>query len=176
MNKFNKITTSRRQGQLREGLSEGSLSAKLRIHGQKRHIRPGFRGESAQDDKTRGIANQGKWRDCATKVCILIRGDLNYMPRNLVKVEVQKGHWIIKPGLNNLLSAIESEFDSKLLPVLSACAGNRMSDGSEVSRGHSSRSAGVMPGAGRRTEHFSRRSLMSLRVHRESGGKWRNLS
>jgi hypothetical protein len=176
MNKFNKITTSRRQGQLREGLSEGSLSAKLRVHGQKRHKRPGFRGESAQDDKTRGIANQGKWRDCATKVCILIRGDLNHLLHNGEKAKVQQGNWRIKPGLNKPLSFVESESDSRLFLIFSAYAGNRMSDGSEVSRGHSSRSAGVMSGAGRRAEHSSRRSLMALRIHRDSGGKWRNLS
>ena len=162
MNLFNNITTSRRQGQLREGLSEGSLSAKLRVHGQKRHIRPGFRGESAQDDETRGIANQGKWRDCVTKVCILIWGDLSRLLQNWVKANFQTGHWRIKPGLNNLLSVIESESDSKLLPIMSACTGNCMSDGSEVSRGHSSQGVGVMAGAWRRAEHFTRGSLTYL--------------
>ena len=33
------ITTSRRQGQFREGLSEGSPSAKVRADGQKPHRR-----------------------------------------------------------------------------------------------------------------------------------------
>ena len=33
-------TTSRGQGQTREGMSGGSLSAKLRADGQKRHRRP----------------------------------------------------------------------------------------------------------------------------------------
>ena len=159
---FNNITTSRRQGQLREGLSEGSLSAKLRVHGQERHISPGFRGESAQDDETYGIENQGKWRDCATKVCILIWGDLNRSLHNLAKANVQSGHWKIKPGLNNPLSVIESESGSNLLPVPSAYAGNCMSDGSEVSRGHSSQGVGVMAGAGRRTEHFAGWSLIHL--------------
>ena len=171
---FNNITTSRRQGQHREGLSGGSLTAKLRVHGQERHIRPGFGGESAQDDEIRGIESQGKWRDCATKVCILIRGDLNHLLRNSVTVDYQTGHWRIKPGLNNPLSVIESESDSKLLPVWSARAGNRMSDGSEVSRGHSSRSAAVMGGAWRRTEHSSRRSLLALQCRQALGGNGRN--
>jgi len=48
------ITTSRRQGQAREGLSGGSLSAKLRTDEQKSHRRPSFRGEWAQDHETLG--------------------------------------------------------------------------------------------------------------------------
>ena len=52
------ITTSRRQGQTREGMSEGSLSANVRADEQKSHRRPGPWGESAQDDEAllvRGI-------------------------------------------------------------------------------------------------------------------------
>jgi len=45
------ITTSRRQGQTREGMSEGSPSAKLRADEQKSHRRPIFGDESAQDDE-----------------------------------------------------------------------------------------------------------------------------
>ena len=37
------ITTSRRQGQTREGMSEGSPSAKVRADGQKSHRRLGPR-------------------------------------------------------------------------------------------------------------------------------------
>ena len=48
------ITTSRRQGQVREGWSEGSLSAKLRADEQKSHRRPSSRGEWAQDHETLG--------------------------------------------------------------------------------------------------------------------------
>ncbi len=171
---FNKITTSRRQGQSREGLSGGSPSAKLRVHGQKRHIRLRFRGELAQDNETRGIENQGKWRDCATKVCVLIRGGLSHPLNISVNENVQKGNWKIKPRSGNLLSIAGSEPDSTPLQGISACTGNRMGDGSEVSIGHSSQSVGVMAGAGRRTEHFPKRSPFNFRIEINAGNGRRN--
>jgi len=70
------ITTSRRQGQARESLSEGSLSAKLRADEQKSHIRPSFRGEWAQDHKTHRFEKYGKCGSCAVTVHVLIWGDL----------------------------------------------------------------------------------------------------
>ena len=70
------LTTSRRQGQTREGMSEGSPSAKLRAYEQKRHRRPSRRGELAQDNETQGFARYGKWRGCAATVHVLIWGDL----------------------------------------------------------------------------------------------------
>jgi len=69
-------TTSRWQGQTREGMSEGSRSAKMRADEQKSHIRPSSRGESAHDDETRWFAGQGKCGGCASKVHVLIWGDL----------------------------------------------------------------------------------------------------
>ena len=48
------ISTSRRQGQARECLSGGSLSAKLRAYEQKRDIRPSCRDELAQDNEIQG--------------------------------------------------------------------------------------------------------------------------
>ncbi len=45
------ITTSRRQGQIREEMSEGSPSANLRADEQKSHRRPISGDESAQDDE-----------------------------------------------------------------------------------------------------------------------------
>src|SRR5210317_829681 len=176
MNQFSKITTSRWQGRSREGMSGGSLSAKLRVHGQERHIRPGFRGELAQDNETQGIENQGKWRDCATKVCILIWGDLSRVLRNLVKGKVQMGNWNNKPWPNKLLSLVGSESDGKPLPVMSACAGNCMGDGSEVSRGHSSLRLGVMAEPWRRTEHFPRRRLPHFHADLRMGNRGRNQS
>ena len=53
------ITTSRRQGQPREGMSEGSPSAKVRADGQKPHRRLSLRGESAQDDEVRRVREIG---------------------------------------------------------------------------------------------------------------------
>ena len=45
------ITTSRRQGQTREGMSEGSPSAKVQADEQKLHIRPISGDELAQDNE-----------------------------------------------------------------------------------------------------------------------------
>jgi hypothetical protein len=45
------ITTSRRQGQIREEMSEGSPSAKMRADGQKLHRRPISGDELAQDNE-----------------------------------------------------------------------------------------------------------------------------
>ena len=45
------ITTSRRQGQTREGMSGGSPSAKMRVDEQKLHIRPISGDELAQDNE-----------------------------------------------------------------------------------------------------------------------------
>ena len=70
------ITTSRRQGQIREEMSEGSPSAKLRAYGQKCHRRPSRRGKLAQDNETHWFARYGKWRGCAVTVHVLIWGDL----------------------------------------------------------------------------------------------------
>jgi len=73
------ITTSRRQGQIREELSEGSPSAKLQAYEQKRHRRPSRRGELAQHNEAHWFARYGKWRGCAVTVHVLIWGDLFHM-------------------------------------------------------------------------------------------------
>ena len=73
------ITTSRRQGQIREEMSEGSPSAKLRADEQKSHRRPSSRGESAQDDEAHRFAGQGKCGGCAVTVHVLIWGDLAHL-------------------------------------------------------------------------------------------------
>ena len=72
-------TTSRRQGQIREELSEGSPSAKLQAYEQKRRRRPSRRGELAQDNEAHWFARYGKWRGCAVTVHVLIWGDLSHM-------------------------------------------------------------------------------------------------
>ncbi len=51
-------TTSRRQGQTREGMSEGSPSAKLRADEQKSHRRPSLWGEWAQDHEILGSGDK----------------------------------------------------------------------------------------------------------------------
>ena len=70
------ITTSRRQGQAREGLSEGSRSAKRRADEQKSDIRLSHRAEWAQDHEGRGFAWYSKSGGYVVTVHVLIRGDL----------------------------------------------------------------------------------------------------
>ena len=70
------ITTSRRQGQSREGLSEGSRSAKRRADEQKSDIRLSRRVEWAQDHEGREFAWYSKSGGCVVTVHVLIWGDL----------------------------------------------------------------------------------------------------
>jgi|SRR3972149_6119308 len=70
------VTTSRRQGQPREGLSEGSLSAKRRADEQKLDIRLSSRVEQAHDCEDRKSALYSKPSGCVVIVHVLIRGDL----------------------------------------------------------------------------------------------------
>ncbi len=76
------ITTSRRQGQVREDLSGGSPSAKVRADGQKSHRRPGPRVSQHNMTKPTGCTGQGKCGGCALKVHVLIRGELSDMRSN----------------------------------------------------------------------------------------------
>ena len=69
-------TTSLRQGQGREVLSEGSRRQSCEPRNtnviEGRHPR----GESAHHDKALWFGGHGKWRGCAARVHVLIRGDL----------------------------------------------------------------------------------------------------
>jgi hypothetical protein len=71
------ITTSLRQGQTREGMSEGSprqsceLTDRTVIEGQDPQ------DELAQHNKILWFTGHGKWRSCAVKVDVLIWGDLS---------------------------------------------------------------------------------------------------
>ncbi len=82
--------------------------------------------------------------------------------RNTVKENFQMGNWITNPGYIKSPSFGVSEIDGTLLCISSDFTGNYKVDGSEVSRGHSSQGVGVMAGAWRRTEHFTRGSLIHL--------------
>ena len=73
------VTTSRRQGQTREGMSGGSLSAKVRADEQKPHRRLGPRVSQPQMTKPFRCRGQGKCGDCASKVHVLIRGELSHL-------------------------------------------------------------------------------------------------
>lgn len=83
------VTTSRRQGQPRERLSEGSLSAKRRADEQESDTRLRSRVEQAQDCNGRMSALYSKSGGCVATVHALIRGDLfcewrveRYAPRS----------------------------------------------------------------------------------------------
>ncbi len=71
------ITTSRRQGQDREGLFGGSRRANVRGDGQKLHRRPGLRASWHLMAKPIGCGGQGKCSACAPKHRVLTWGDLS---------------------------------------------------------------------------------------------------
>lgn len=77
------ITTSRWQRQDREGLSEGSLSAKRRADEQKSDIRLSSRVKLAHDNEGHEFALYSKSGGCVVTVHVLIWGDLKR--RRLVK-------------------------------------------------------------------------------------------
>jgi hypothetical protein len=70
------VKTSRRQGQHREGLSEGSPSAKRRADEQESDIRLSRRVEWAPHHEGHESARYGKSGGCVVTVHVLIRGDL----------------------------------------------------------------------------------------------------
>src|SRR4030067_1084392 len=70
------ITTSRRQWQSREVLSEGSRSAKRRADEQKSDTRPSSRVELAPDNAGHAFAQHGKSGGCVGTLHVLIWGDL----------------------------------------------------------------------------------------------------
>ena len=69
-------TTSSRQGQGREGLSEGSR--RQSCEARNTNVIEGrlLWGETAQHVKALWFARYGKWRACAATVQVLIRGGL----------------------------------------------------------------------------------------------------
>jgi|GEM_PF-5416483 len=84
------ITTSRRQRQAREGLSEGSLSAKRRADEQKSDIRLSSRAELAHDNEGHEFALYSKSGGCVVTVHVLIWGDLKR--QRLVKSSAQRSN------------------------------------------------------------------------------------
>ncbi len=72
------ILKSTSRGQVRKGdeLCGGSLSANLRVDGQKQHIRPNFGASKHNIAKPTRIKEDGKCCDCVGKVHVLTRGDL----------------------------------------------------------------------------------------------------
>jgi hypothetical protein len=69
-------TTSLRQGQSRERLSEGSRRQSCEPRNTNAIEGRHPQGESAQHDKALWFGGHGKWCGCAATVHVLIRGDL----------------------------------------------------------------------------------------------------
>ena len=71
------ITTSRRQGQAREGLSGGSRSANVRGDGQKLHRRPGLRASWHLVAKPVGAADKVN--------AALVHGNIAFLPGEICR-------------------------------------------------------------------------------------------
>ena len=119
------ITTlkSTSRGQVRGGDEPcgGSLSANLRVDGQKQHIRLNFGASMRNIAMSTRIKEDGKCCDCVGKVHALTRGDLLYM-RNIGGTKRLEDR-----GKRNTLLLVSMEF--------SAFGGNIEGDDAEVSRG-----------------------------------------
>jgi hypothetical protein len=106
------ITTSRRQGQAREGLSEGSPSAKVRAEEHELHRRLSLRASQHKMTKPNGASGQGKCGGCALKAHVLIRGALSDMAVQARGVRHQPGHWLTKVQAHGVLPPHVSEAGS----------------------------------------------------------------
>ena len=129
------ITTSRRQRQSREGLSEGSPSAKRRADEQKSDTRLSSRVELAHDDEDHEFAPHSKSGGCAVTVHALIWGDL-----------FNERCGVTGAGLRARAKALEHPPYPKAKH--SATCGNARREWTEVSRRHSSQTPTVMRGTG----------------------------
>ncbi len=89
-------------------------------------------------------------------------GRSDRLARNWMKENFQMGNWIPNPRYIKTPPFDVSEIGGTLLFISCDFTGNCKVDWSEVSRGHSSQGVGVMAGAWRRTEHFTRGSLTHL--------------
>ena len=124
------ITTSRRQRQYREGLSEGSRNAKRRADEQKSDIRLSSRVELAHDNEGHEFALYSKSGGCVATVHVLIWGDLRR--RRLrwgrapgsnvgrVGAEVSSGHSSFE-GRNALSAKDQRNRTGQRLVVLDPC-------------------------------------------------------
>jgi hypothetical protein len=71
------ITTSLRQGQTREGMSEGSQRQSCKLTNRNAIEGRDSWDELAQHNEVLWFREHGKWRSCAVKVHVLIWGDLS---------------------------------------------------------------------------------------------------
>ncbi len=133
-------STSRRQVRFGDERCGGSLSANLRVDGQKQHIRPNFGASKHNIAMPIRIKEDGKCCDCVGKVHAITRGDLLDMrfPKGSKRLEDRRKRNTL------LLSAIgfkrlEDRGKRKTLLLspmrISALGGNIQGDEAEVSRG-----------------------------------------
>ncbi len=117
------ILKSTSRGQVREGDDPcgGSLSANLRVNGQKQHIRPNPGASKHNIAKPIRIKGDGKCCDCVGKVHVLTRGDL-LSKRYFMRPKRLEDRYIRSPLLLSQLGC-------------SALDGNIEGDEAEVSRG-----------------------------------------
>jgi hypothetical protein len=159
--KRTETTTSRRQGQTREGMSGGSPSANVRADGQKPHGRLGPRASQYPMTKPARCGGSGQCGGCARKVHILIRGDRSRRrsvpPRESNGGPVRK--WLDKPsnptgGCSRPGSRTAGQRERVGHPTGPdrdsgrAPDGNVRRDGTEVSRRHGRPTPAVMGGTG----------------------------
>jgi hypothetical protein len=156
------ITTSLRQGQTREGKSVGSQRQSYKL--TNRNVIEGrdLQDELAQHNEILWFTGHGKWRSCAVKVHVLIRGDLS------------------KRRSDNYGSLIEGYLERDKQPTEpygysnSASSGNAWRNWAEVSRSHSSQMLTVMGETGRRAE--LQRAGRSCKARQSDEPDWGSLN
>jgi len=136
-----RITTSRGQGQAREGLSEGSPSAKVRADGQKSHRRLSPGASQHHMTKPTLSKGQGKCSGCAPKAHELIRGDLSGAAALLsCTVDNQTGPLVEQgPGVWRCCRSTRANEAANGARRRGARRSNAWRDWTEVSRGRRSR-------------------------------------
>ncbi len=151
----NTITTSRRQGQTREGMSEGSLSAKMRVDEQKPHRRPGPGASQHKVTKPMGTLDRVN-AAIVHRRFTLLSGEIcptcgPYRYGSRIEAQPERVGIAIEPygGCGRHGSRTEGRGESAGITTGpyrgsdSAFGGNAWRDGTEVSRGHSSQEAGT---------------------------------
>ena len=133
----------------------------LRADEQKCHRRPSLGGEPARPGEAHGSEGQGKWRGCAGKVHVLIRGDLPGKRRarstDLGREQSGEGTGGTKARASRRTPEPRDERRRSANPrspreiARSAGRGDSIGDRAGVSRGRSTRSRGA--GKGRTLEH-----------------------
>ena len=107
-----RITTSGGQGQAREGLSEGSPSAKVRADEQNSHRRPGLRASWHHTTKP-GVTADGVNAAVVHRKLMLLFGEICPTLRWSDRVEARGAGWLTKAQAFRVLSTGTSEPDSE---------------------------------------------------------------